>query len=264
MQSLTKDQCRQIDHRAVQEYGIASILLMENAGRSVADVLCGLFADSATGSDLLDKERMPVPDRESRQRSSRLESAGPVVLLCGKGNNAGDGFVIARHLEIRGVAIRVLLLADPEELRGDARSNYEILTKTDVPIFVPDTLGGAGGELRDWLDQHGNGAAWIVDALLGTGATGPPRPPLDTAIAWINDQPAKVLAVDVPSGLDCDTGNVSGDCVRAEVTCTFIAMKRGFLTPAANPVTGSIYVLDIGAPRKLVEEVSRKSSIMTE
>ena len=103
--SFTRDQCRELDRRATAEYGIASLVLMENAGRGCVDVL------------------------------ERLGIDGPVVILCGKGNNAGDGFVIARHLEIRGHTCRVLLLCPPHELRGDAATNFAILQKTDVPII---------------------------------------------------------------------------------------------------------------------------------
>lgn len=252
MQELTKAQCREADRRAVEEYGIASIVLMENAGRGTVDVMYSLAKDgishmlghpSVTTFDNTISERMNVSPFRS----------GPVVVLCGKGNNAGDGFVVARHLDIRGVEVRVMLLADPSDLRGDALVNYDILTKTDVTIFhspVPN-------DLHAWFDQHAGGASWLVDALLGTGATGPPRPPFDAAIEWFNNQPAstKKLAVDVPSGLDCDSGEAPGACIQADYTCTFVAMKCGFLEADANSYTGQVHVLDIGAPRKLVEDV---------
>ena len=98
-------------------------------------------------------------------------------------------------------------------------------------------------------------ANWIVDALLGTGARGEPRPPLDAVIDQINAAAAKRLAVDLPSGLDCDTGVAARHTIRADETCTFVAMKRGFLSPGADRYTGRVHVLDIGAPRKLVEEI---------
>ena len=98
------------------------------------------------------------------------------------------------------------------------------------------------------------GAAWIVDALLGTGSHGDPRPPLDAVIDQLNAHPAMKLAVDLPSGLDCDTGVASRHTVRAQHTCTFVAQKPGFLQPDAGAYTGQVHVLDIGAPRKLVEE----------
>ena len=193
---------------------------MENAGRGCVDVL------------------------------DRLGINGPGIILCGKGNNAGDGFVIARHLEIRGHTCRVLLLCPPAELRGDAATNFAILQKTNVPILDLSQQAGASPPPAELAD-----AAWLVDALLGTGAQGEPRPPFDTAIEWMNAQPAKKLAVDLPSGLDCDTGQPAAHTVRADHTCTFAAMKIGFTQPAAKPFTGTIHVCDIGLPPRLIEEL---------
>lgn len=193
---------------------------MENAGRGVADVL----------------ETLGIP--------------GPVVICCGKGNNAGDGFVVARHLDLRGYAVRVLVWAEPAELSGDAGLNLQILRKTDIPI---EFFGSRHDP--DRLDRALAGAAWIVDALLGTGARGDPRPPLDAVIKQINAAAAPKLAVDLPSGLDCDTGQAAGQTIRAAHTCTFVAPKIGFFAPGAAEYTGEIHILDIGAPRKLVEEI---------
>ena len=219
MPNFTRQQCRELDRRATAEYGIASLVLMENAGRGVVDVL------------------------------ERLGVDGPVVILCGKGNNAGDGFVIARHLVIRGHACRVLLLSDPSELTGDAATNFTILQKTNATIAAFDTAHD--------VQQ----AAWLVDAMLGTGARGEPRPPFDAAIDWINAREAKLqaMAVDVPSGLDCDTGQPSKHTVRADHTCTFAAMKTGFTQPTAKVYTGMVHVCDIGAPPRLIEELAATS-----
>jgi NAD(P)H-hydrate epimerase len=217
--ALTREQSRAIDRRAIEEVGFTSLVLMENAGRGCIDVLEKLGID------------------------------GAVAILCGKGNNAGDGFVIARHLAVRGYGCRVILLAPPAELRGDAAANYKILEKTGTPVldlslkakFSPDTL-------KKELALAAESAAWIVDALLGTGATGEPRPPFDTAIDWMNGHPAKKLAVDVPSGLDCDSGEPATHTVRADHTCTFAAMKVGFTRATAKPFTGEVHVCDIGVP----------------
>jgi NAD(P)H-hydrate epimerase len=218
--TANREQSRAVDRRAIQEYGILGLVLMENAGRGVADVLC------------------------------RLGISGPVVVCCGKGNNGGDGFVIARHLEIRGHAVRVLLWAKPEELSGDAAANYAILAKSDVPIEV----FGADYDAHQ-LARHLAGAAWVVDALLGTGARGEPKPPIDAVIEQINASGVPVVAVDLPSGLDCDSGVAARHTIRAAHTCTFVAMKPGLLQPGAAQYTGEVHVLDIGAPPKLVAEV---------
>ena len=180
-----------------------------------------------------------------------------VVIACGRGNNAGDGFVIARHLDLRGHAVCVLLWADPDELSGDAAANYRILEKTDAPIEVFANPHDPG-RLARLLEGTAAGpppAAWIVDALLGTGARGEPRPPLDTVIDQLNASPAARLAVDVPSGLDCDTGEPAGHTIRAAHTCTFVAPKIGLLAPAAVEFVGQLHVLDIGVPRQVLADL---------
>jgi len=227
--TLTRDQIRELDRRAIDEYGIPGMVLMENAGRGVVDVL------------------------------SALGVGGPVVVCCGKGNNGGDGFVIARHLDLRGVAVRVLLFAAPEALGGDAAANYQILCKAGVPIEVFDEHVRA-----NTLDKSLAGAEWIVDALLGTGAHGDPRPPLDVVIAAINiaainnavnNSGAKILSVDLPSGLDCDTGRAGRPTILAAHTCTFVAPKPGFFVPGVDRYTGQLFFCCIGAPRELIEEM---------
>src|SRR4029077_4571708 len=109
------------------------------------------------------------------------------------------------------------------------------------------------------LDEHARGAAWLIDALLGTGAVGEPRPPFDAAIDWMNARTTNtnLLAVDLPSGLDCDTGQPAAHTVRADHTCTFAAMKIGFTQPAAKSFTGEIHECDIGVPPRLIDEVAR-------
>jgi NAD(P)H-hydrate epimerase len=221
--TLTRAQVRELDRRASEEFGIPGMVLMENAGRGVVDVLMGLGISGP---------------------------GGLVVVCCGKGNNGGDGFVIARHLDLRGVAVRVMLFADPGNLTGDAATNYQILKKTGVPIevFGTDVIMAAISEsLAD--------ADWIIDALLGTGAHGDPRPPLNVVITAINAAAAKKLAVDLSSGLDCDTGQAGDPTIIAAHTCTFVASKPGFFVPGAERYTGQLHVCDIGAPRQLVEEM---------
>ncbi|MEI8372370.1 MAG: NAD(P)H-hydrate epimerase [Planctomycetota bacterium] len=225
--TITRQQSREIDRRAIEQYGMTGLVLMENAGRGTVDVLCRLAKWEFGG---------------------RL---GRVVICCGKGNNAGDGFVIARHLDLRGHDVRVLVWADPAELLGDAEANFKILQHTGVPI---ELFGNRHDAAR--LAQQLVGVDWIVDALLGTGAHGEPRPPLDEVIGQLNAAAAKRLAVDLPSGLDCDTGVAAQQTIRADETCTFVAMKRGFVTLGAEQYTGRVHVLDIGAPRRLVEDVA--------
>ena len=218
MRTLNRKQSREVDRRAIHEFGIPGVVLMENAGRGVADKLCELGASQPGGSHL-----------------------GQVVICCGKGNNGGDGFVIARHLDLRGHKVQVLLWAEPSELQGDAETNFKILQKCGIPI---DILSGDLDAKR--LEKQFDQAAWLVDALLGTGARGEPRPPYGEVINQMNQHPSPILAVDLPSGLDCDTGQAARSTIRAAHTCTFLAVKPGFLKPGADQYTGQVHVLDIG------------------
>ncbi len=216
---LTREQVRDVDRQAIADYGMTGLMLMENAGRGCADLLCKRGID------------------------------GPVVICCGKGNNGGDGFVIARQLEARGFAVRVLLFCDPTGLTGDAAANYQILVTAETPVFVrPDE------SLDVWIDKMLDGADWIVDALLGTGARGEPRAPFDNAIKRMNSHRAKKLAIDLPSGLDCDSGICASVTFRADHTCTFVATKQGFRSDAARNCLGEVHVIDIGVPNKLLAE----------
>ncbi|QDU28741.1 Bifunctional NAD(P)H-hydrate repair enzyme Nnr [Anatilimnocola aggregata] len=217
--SLSRDQVRDVDRRAIAEFGITGLVLMENAGRGCVNALL------AAGC------------------------RGPVVICCGKGNNGGDGFVIARHLDAAGIAVRLLLLADPAELQGDALANYQIAAKSRLMIrIINGQVTGAD------LDLALQGAEWIVDALLGTGATGNPKPPYSSLIQRMNLSSARVLAVDLPSGLDCDTGRPAEPTIRADQTCTFVAAKKGFENPAASEYLGAVQVVEIGVPRCLLAE----------
>lgn len=221
IQAMSRQQVRDVDRRAIAEYGLAGIVLMENAGRGCVDLL------------------------------TRLEIRGRVVILCGKGNNAGDGFVIARHLENKGHNVSVVLFSDPQEFVGDADTNLNILLKAGTPICQVDLEKDPAG-----LELLMGNADWVVDALLGTGTRGAVRKPFDTVIDAINGSSARVLAVDLPSGLDCDSGtpltrenSTEVCCVRADHTATFVARKLGFENAASVEWTGDVHVIDIGVPR---------------
>jgi NAD(P)H-hydrate epimerase len=218
--SMTREQARDIDRRAADEFGMSTLVLMENAGRGLADLLC------------------------------QQEISGPVAVCCGGGNNGGDGFVLARHLDLRRVPVRVLLWGDPAKAGGDAAANLAILEKAGLAI---ERFTGPHDPAR--LQAELDGADWIIDALLGTGARGEPRSPLAEVIDQLNAQAVRILAVDLPSGLDCDSGQPAKRCIRAQHTGTFVAAKRGFSAPGASDFTGQVHVLDIGAPRVLVDRM---------
>jgi NAD(P)H-hydrate epimerase len=224
---LTRHELRELDRLAIEEYGVPGVVLMENAGANAARLL------EAQGI------------------------TGPVAIACGRGNNGGDGFVIARHLEAAGHRVRVLLAAAPEAYVGDAAMNLRIAERSGLSIICL-----AEADEAAWRREL-TGAAWIVDALLGTGAVGPPRAAVAAAITAINkvraaagDFAERVLAVDLPSGLDADTGEAAGGCVRADLTATFVAEKAGFANPAAAALTGTVHVLAIGAPAALLRRFS--------
>ena len=220
---LSRDEVRELDRRAIEEYAVPGVVLMENAGRGCADLLRSLGV------------------------------RGPVVICCGKGNNGGDGFVIARHLDNAQVAVRVLLFARAPDLAGDAAIHYQIIAKSGLPIVSLGTGPLDHERLRSELAT----AEWIVDALFGTGLAGAVRSPFDQIIAAISGTKASVLAVDIPSGLDCDTGEPLGAAVRADHTATFVALKKGFANPAAQAWLGKVHVIDIGIPRALINSMSR-------
>ena len=223
MTTLTRAEVRDLDRRAIESYGVPGVVLMENAGRNVADFIWA-------------------------------EGGGrphPTVVCCGRGNNGGDGFVIARHLEIRGFETGVLLFCEPAELSGDAAINHRVLTAAGQSLIVLGATPDANN-----LNRRLSSADWIVDALLGTGTQGAIREPYLTAIAAINRAGKKVFAVDLPSGMDCDTGQPLGACVQANHTATFVARKVGFDVPGAERLTGQVDVIDIGVPRRLLDEVA--------
>ena len=227
--NLTRAEVRAVDRRAIDEFGMTGLVLMENAGRGAAE------------------------------RLIELGIVGLVIVCAGKGNNGGDGFVIARHLELLGYDVRVLLFANPTDLSGDAAANWRILEAAETPRVVL----GRQPALSD-IDHALSHADWIVDALLGTGTVGEVREPYRTAITSINRSARRVLAVDLPSGLDCDTGlpieslaDGTALCVRAKHTATFVASKRGFDNPNSQAFTGEVYVVGIGIPKKLLDEVLR-------
>jgi NAD(P)H-hydrate epimerase len=170
-----------------------------------------------------------------------------VVVVAGRGNNGGDGFVAARHLDYRGYTVRVLLLGDSSALRGDAETNWKIIANAGI------SCQELGDTPEIALESVACEAAWTVDALLGTGTRGEISQPFASAIECINASAERILAIDLPSGLNCETGEPLGACIRAAHTVTFVARKKGFDAPGASCYTGQVHVADIGVPRALLE-----------
>jgi len=213
---------RAIDQWAIEEQGVSGLDLMERAGAGVARAVEQLAGD------------------------------GPVTVVCGKGNNGGDGLVVARLLRDAGRRVAVVCVSAPEELSGDARANLERL-----PGERPLRLNGAawthdGGSAPAVSDPHGEdvlGGEIIVDALLGTGFEGEPRGAVAEAIDAINARHARVVSVDVPSGVDASSGVVAGAAVHAALTVTFHAAKPGLWIRPGKAHAGAVQVIDIGIPR---------------
>lgn len=208
---MTREQVRHIDAVAINELGIPGVVLMENAGRNAAS---RIFAFNAG-------------------------EPGPVAVVAGGGNNGGDGFVIARHLANWGRDVIVCLVAPREKITGDALINLEIIERLDHDIRA---VSGDPSALSDGLAA----CAVVVDAVGGTGISGALRGDLADVVAHINDAGRPVVAVDIPTGLDCDAGTAAGPAVRAEMTVTFVAVKKGFAAPGAAAYTGEVVVVDIG------------------
>ncbi len=224
MKILTPAEMREVDRLTTARYRIPSLALMENAGRSVAEFIASRF-----------------PDFKQRR----------IGVFCGKGNNGGDGFVAARHLRKMGAKPSVYLIGDPAHVKGGAAANLRRWrTVGKLKVDKPAMKGGWGPFTPDVL---------IVDALLGTGARGPLERRLGEVVSAINgrDSGCYVVAVDIPSGLNADTGEVASTAVVADATVTFTAPKLGLLLHNASSHVGQLVVRGIGSPDSLIEETGK-------
>lgn len=220
---MNRDQVRAFDAWAINELGIPGVVLMENAGCSCAEL---------------------IEDKLSAIVKPR------VCIFCGTGNNGGDGFVIARHLLNRGFIVVVVVCGNRNKVRGDAKANLDILEGLGALIeqLDVDNIDDIKGRVAALAQD----ADMIVDAIFGTGLTGELRDEYKRLIAGINALGHPILAVDIPSGLDCDTGQPLGAVIRADWTVTFVAVKKGFVLESAQAQTGEIYVASIGVEPKYV------------
>jgi hydroxyethylthiazole kinase-like uncharacterized protein yjeF len=216
---LSRDAVRAVDQAAVSEYGMSGLVLMENASRALAAEAVRMLGEAG---------------------------GKRVLIICGSGNNGGDGWALARHLHNAGAAPVVAELGTPGA-ETDAGVNRSICLKMGVPAASVETTA----ELDALLP-----ADLIVDAIFGTGLARAVKGFSAEAIGWINASGRPVLAVDMPSGLDCDTGEPLGIAVRADVTVSFVALKPGFLAEGARAYTGETIVGDIGVPRALAKRLA--------
>lgn len=217
MLRLTRNQVREVDRLAIERYRIPGIVLMENAARGAAAVALAMLRGAPHASALI---------------------------LCGGGNNGGDGLAVARHLHNRSIALTIGLCTDPASYKGDALTNWQIVQAMALPCVpaTPQLIATSPATL-------------IIDAIFGTGLAQPPRPPFAELAEAVNQSGRAVLAIDLPSGLDCDIGTPLQTCIRATRTVSFVAQKAGFANPASRAYTGKITVADIGCPRELIAQV---------
>src|SRR5438874_7945946 len=223
MRILNAAQMREADRRTTDDIGIASLVLMENAGRQAVAAMEALFPD------LLDRQ---------------------VAVLCGRGNNGGDGFVIARTLEQRGVDVTVFLTGRVADVRGDARTNLEILGR--LGLTVVEVADSQAWELHF---SEVSDCTLIVDAIFGTGLNAPISGFIESVVTDVNTAGIPIVAIDLPSGLSADSAEPIGPSIEAGLTVTLAAPKLPLVPPPAETRAGDIVIADIGIPMDVIESV---------
>jgi len=213
---MTRDEVRAVDSWAINTVGVPGVVLMENAGRSCAELI---------------KEKL------------RGVARPKVCIFCGTGNNGGDGYVIARHLLNSGFEVVVVICGEKSKIKGDAKANLDILERLGQPI---EQLDLSDADIAGRVKTLAADADMLVDGIFGTGLNGQLSDKYKQLIEAINAQNTPILAVDIPSGLDCDTGRPLGAVIRAAYTVTFVAVKKGFTSTDAARYTGEIFVASIG------------------
>lgn len=232
MRITTAEEMRELDRAAIEDLGIPGLVLMENAGLRVVEI----------AAEMLDEVR-----------------GKKVTIVAGKGNNGGDGFVVARHLINMGADVKVLLLANIDEIKGDARVNLDILLKMDQKIHTI-TDDKSLNILRIALVY----SELVIDAIFGTGFKGAAEKHLGEIIEIINDTEKPVIAIDIPSGLEANTGKVHGPCIQAVCTVTFALPKIGLMVYPGAKYVGELYIADISIPDVLIERYDIPRFLITE
>ena len=223
MKVFTVSQAQKLDKLAIEQFGIPSIVLMENAGR-------------LTASEIM--------------RMLKNPKGNFVCVVCGIGNNGGDGFVVARHLMSSGYSVKVFLIGSVTKVKKDPAIHYKILKKLKCPIQSVSRLNQ--NMLKDFKK-----ATLIVDAIFGVGLSREIGAPFKNIIETINESKKRVVSVDIPSGLNATTGKIFGICIKAQKTVTFAVLKKGFLKNQGPKFSGKVIVADIGIPEVLERKITR-------
>lgn len=217
MRYATAKEMEEIDRRAQDEFGISTLIFMENAGRGVYEEI----------KDMLPKGKK-------------------VIIVCGKGNNGSDSFVAARNLMNNNIDFEIFLIGNPEELKGNAKTNCNILMKMGALVRM------LSFESMEFFIRELGYASLIVDAIFGTGLSREVGDPYGTVIEKTNESGKPVLSVDVPSGLDATSGKILGKCIKATKTITFTLPKTGFIKEYGPEYTGEVIIKDISIPASLL------------
>jgi NAD(P)H-hydrate epimerase len=214
---MTRQQVRDFDAWAINEMKIPGVVLMENAAKNCTDVIVKHFPD---------------------------EIKAGVCIFCAGGNNGGDGFVIARHLYNHGLPVKIVLCADPAKIKGDAKINFDICRNMSLSIAAVDV---ESNRLCKEIEKVVGQSGLLVDAMLGTGMLGHLKESFALLISSLNSHNLPIVAVDIPSGLDCDTGVPLPISIEAAATITFVAIKKGFVANSdSRKATGRVFVANIG------------------
>jgi NAD(P)H-hydrate epimerase len=216
---VSNDQMRAMDDFTIQSMGVPGLILMENAGRHTYECIGDFLAEN--------------------------DLKGRIDVYCGKGNNGGDGFVIARHLFVNGYPVQIFSVGNPEKLGGDAKINYRICRNYKIPITIISTPDQLNSDHRPAL---------VVDALLGTGIKGAVHGLFADVIDHINTLAVPVVSVDIPSGLNGDSSSIDGKCITADLTVTMALPKRAHIFYPAKTKVGQLEIANIGMPATVKED----------
>jgi NAD(P)H-hydrate epimerase len=218
MKSVTASQMKRLDALAIKRYGIPALLLMENAGRSAAE------------------EALKMLPKKGKRR---------VAVFCGYGNNGGDGFVCARHLINKGIAVQIYFVGKKKKFSEETKINYQILRKMKQKFVLIKSINALSKFSREIKKCH-----LIVDGIFGIGIKGMLDKFYQRLIAFLNATKIPMLALDIPSGLDADSGMALGAAIQARTTVTFGLAKKGLLLPKAKKFVGKLKISDISLPNE--------------